>query len=172
MVTPHIETLCTLLAQVLGARQLSLCTAESCTGGLISASCTQLSGSSAWFERGWVTYANAAKTTELGVPDDLIRAHGAVSEPVAAAMARGAQQRAGVHASVATTGVAGPTGGSPEKPVGLVWFGWCVGTQLWTESQHFAGDRAAVRAAAVAHALARLHTYLTQSPEPEATTDQ
>lgn len=170
--TPSLADTVQQLAAQLMQRQQQMATAESCTGGGIAAACTDLSGSSAWFERGWVTYANAAKTTELGVPDDLIRAHGAVSEPVAAAMARGAQQRAGVHASVATTGVAGPTGGSLEKPVGLVWFGWCVGTQLWTESQHFEGDRAAVRAAAVAHALARLHTYLTPSPEPEATTDQ
>lgn len=160
-IADSVQQVATLLVQ----RQQQMATAESCTGGGIATACTDLSGSSTWFERGWVTYANAAKTTELGVSEDLIRTHGAVSEPVAAAMARGAQERAGVHVSVATTGVAGPTGGSPDKPVGLVWFGWCVGTQRWTESQHFQGDRAAVRAAAVAYALKRLLTYLKQSSE-------
>jgi nicotinamide-nucleotide amidase len=124
MVTPHIETLCASLAQVLGARQLSLCTAESCTGGLIAASCTQLSGSSAWFERGFVTYSNAAKHQLLGVPSGLIETHGAVSEEVARAMAFGALAHSRAHLSVAVTGVAGPTGGSPSKPVGTVWLAW------------------------------------------------
>ena len=151
--TPSLADTVQQLAAQLMQRQQQMATAESCTGGGIAAACTDLSGSSAWFERGWVTYANAAKTTELGVPDDLIRAHGAVSEPVAAAMARGAQQRAGVHASVATTGVAGPTGGSNEKPVGTVWFAWCIQGVCSSEMRQFEGDRAAVRGATVSHAL-------------------
>ena len=150
---PEILQLCTELAQALKASGRMLTTAESCTGGLIAACCTGLSGSSDWFERGFVTYSNAAKTEQLGVPAALIEAHGAVSEPVAHAMALGALAHSRAQASVAVTGVAGPTGGSPEKPVGLVWFGWALGDQAWTESRRFDGDRDAVRAATVRHGL-------------------
>ncbi|EER58303.1 CinA domain protein [Acidovorax delafieldii 2AN] len=97
-----------------------LATAESCTGGMIAAACTDLAGSSQWFERGFVTYSNAAKTELLGVPAALIEAHGAVSEPVARAMAEGAVAHSPAQVAVAVTGVAGPTGGSAEKPVGTV----------------------------------------------------
>jgi nicotinamide-nucleotide amidase len=107
-----------------------MATAESCTGGLIAAACTDLPGSSRWLERGFVTYSNAAKTELLGVPADLIAQHGAVSEPVARAMAAGAARHAPVQASVAVTGVAGPDGGSADKPVGTVWFGWSVQGEL------------------------------------------
>lgn len=148
------------LAQRLRTTGHTLATAESCTGGLIAASCTSLSGSSDWFERGFVTYSNAAKTAQLGVPAELIAAHGAVSEPVARAMVLGAQARAGVHCAVAVTGVAGPTGGSPDKPVGTVWFGWCVGDRVWTARQRFDGDRATVRAATVHRALSELLAQL------------
>ena len=144
------------LAHALTQRQWLLATAESCTGGLIAAACTDLAGSSTWFERGFVTYSNAAKTELLGVPAALIAAHGAVSEPVARAMAEGALAHARAQVSVAVTGVAGPTGGSADKPVGTVWFGWCVNGHASTEQQRFAGDRAAVRAQTVAHALAGL----------------
>ena len=135
-------------------------TAESCTGGMIAAACTDLSGSSNWFERGWVTYSNAAKITELGVPAQLIAEHGAVSEPVARAMAAGALQHAPAQVSVAVTGVAGPTGGSADKPVGTVWFGWATPAGVISEVQHFSGNRAAVRAATVQHALKRLLALL------------
>ena len=135
-------------------------TAESCTGGMIAAACTDLSGSSNWFERGWVTYSNAAKTTELGVPAALIAQHGAVSEPVARAMAEGALNNASAQVGVAVTGVAGPTGGSPDKPVGTVWFGWATPAGVVSEVQHFDGDRAAVRSATVQHALKRLLALL------------
>lgn len=148
--------LCEHLAQRLPGRGFMLATAESCTGGLIAGACTDLSGSSLWFERGFVTYSNAAKTEMLGVDAALIATHGAVSEPVARAMAEGAAQRAGVQASVAVTGVAGPTGGSAEKPVGTVWFAWSVAGTTTAEHRRFAGDRAAVRAATVQHALQRL----------------
>ena len=148
------------LATQLRRRGWLLATAESCTGGLIAAACTDLAGSSDWFERGFVTYSNAAKTELLGVPAALIAQHGAVSEPVARAMAEGAIDRSHAQVAVAVTGVAGPTGGSADKPVGMVWFGWCVAGQTHSQVQHFAGDRAAVRAATVRHALARLQALL------------
>lgn len=150
---PEILQLCTDLAQALKTQGAMMATAESCTGGLIAACCTGLSGSSDWFERGFVTYSNAAKTEQLGVPAALIEAHGAVSEPVARAMALGAVAHSRAQVSVAVTGVAGPTGGSADKPVGLVWFGWAVGEQAWTECRRFEGDRDAVRAATVRHGL-------------------
>ena len=149
------------LAAVLTQRGWRLATAESCTGGLIAAACTDLAGSSAWFERGFVTYSNAAKTELLGVPADLIATHGAVSEPVAHAMAAGAVAHARAQVSVAVTGVAGPSGGSADKPVGTVWFGWHLPDHTETDCRRFAGDRAAVRAQTVAHALARLLELVT-----------
>ena len=145
-----------LLADLMLENGLFMATAESCTGGMIAAACTDLAGSSAWFERGFVTYSNAAKTELLGVDAALITQHGAVSEPVARAMAFGAIRHSHAQVSVAVTGVAGPTGGSSEKPVGTVWFGFSAAGQLLSERQCFAGDRAAVRIATVRHALKRL----------------
>lgn len=150
------------LAAILTHRNEMLVTAESCTGGLIAGACTDLAGSSEWFERGFVTYSNAAKTELLGVPAELIAQHGAVSEPVARAMAEGAVARSHAQLSVAVTGVAGPGGGSEAKPVGTVWLGWHVNGHTVTECRHFAGDRAAVRQATVQHALARLEEMLTR----------
>lgn len=149
---PLVEQLAAQLLQ----RQWLLVTAESCTGGLIAGACTDLSGSSNWFERGFVTYSNAAKTELLGVPATLIETHGAVSEEVARAMAAGALKHSHSQVAVAVTGVAGPTGGTAEKPVGLVWFGFALPSSVLTEQMHFTGDRAAVRAATVKHALTRL----------------
>ncbi len=146
----------TELATRLRARDWMMASAESCTGGLIAAACTELSGSSDWFERGFVTYSNAAKTDSLGVPAALIEAHGAVSEPVARAMAAGAVAHSAAHCALSVTGVAGPTGGSADKPVGTVWFGWSTPAGVTTEHRRFDGDRAAVRAQAVRHALAGL----------------
>ena len=157
---PALEADLAHISSTLLARGWMLATAESCTGGLIAAACTDLAGSSQWFERGFVSYSNAAKTELLGVPAALIDAHGAVSEPVARAMAEGAIQRSAAHASVAVTGVAGPTGGSRAKPVGTVWFGWHVAGTTHSELRRFAGDRAAVRAQTVRHALARLAQLL------------
>ena len=151
------------LAERLLSLQWQMATAESCTGGLISACCTDLAGSSAWFDRGFVTYSNDAKTHMLGVPPDMISAHGAVSEPVAHAMAIGAVYRSKAQVSVAVTGVAGPSGGSPEKPVGTVWFGWCINGLVSTELQHFEGDRQLIRQATVLYALAGLLNRLPQS---------
>ncbi len=144
------------LAIQLQARRWMLATAESCTGGLIAGACTDLSGSSNWFVRGFVTYSNEAKTELLGVDAALITQHGAVSEAVARAMAAGALAHSQAQVAVAVTGVAGPTGGSPDKPVGLVWFGLALPGQVLTEQMNFSGDRAAVRAATVQHALRRL----------------
>ena len=145
-----------LLADLMLKNTLFLATAESCTGGMIAAACTDLAGSSAWFERGFVTYSNAAKTELLGVDAVLIAQYGAVSEPVARAMAFGAISNSHAQVSVAVTGVAGPAGGSLEKPVGTVWFGFSASGQLLSEQKCFAGDRAAVRLATVHHALKRL----------------
>ena len=144
------------LATQLQQRRWMLATAESCTGGLIAGACTDLSGSSNWFERGFVTYSNAAKTELLSVDAALITEHGAVSEAVARAMVEGALTHAHAQVAVAVTGVAGPTGGTADKPVGLVWFGLALPGQVLTEKMHFPGDRATVRAATVQHALRRL----------------
>ena len=144
------------LADLLLRKQLKLVTAESCTGGLIAAACTDLAGSSAWFERGFVTYSNEAKHELLGVEERILRRAGAVCEGVARAMAQGALAHSKAQVAVAVTGVAGPTGGSPAKPVGTVWFGFAVPGQVITEKCLFAGDRAAVRAATVQHAFTRL----------------
>jgi nicotinamide-nucleotide amidase len=149
-------TLCTQLAEALLAHGWKLATAESCTGGMIAAACTDLAGSSNWFDRGFVTYSNEAKTDALGVAPELIAGHGAVSEVVARAMAFGAVRHSLAQVGVAVTGVAGPTGGSPDKPVGTVWFGFQVDGRLSSEKMHFPGDRAAVRGATVEYALQRL----------------
>jgi nicotinamide-nucleotide amidase len=152
------------LAAALLARGWFLATAESCTGGMIAAACTDLAGSSGWFERGFVTYSNEAKTELLGVPSPLIDQHGAVSEPVAEAMAQGAIAHSRARVAVAVTGVAGPTGGSAAKPVGTVWFGFAVDGRVTGERQLFPGDRAAVRAATVRHALEGLLARLRTAP--------
>ena len=148
--------LTTLLAQRLIEKKLRLVSAESCTGGLIAAACTDLAGSSAWFERGFVTYSNDAKIELLGVEARLLRRAGAVCEGVARAMVTGAMTHSHSQVAVAVTGVAGPTGGSPSKPVGTVWFGFAVPGKVVTEKCRFDGDRATVRAATVRHALTRL----------------
>jgi nicotinamide-nucleotide amidase len=146
------------LAQVLKQRGWRMATAESCTGGGIAAACTDVAGSSEWFERGFVTYSNAAKTELLAVDAVLIEQHGAVSEPVVRAMAEGAVAHAHAHAqvSVAVTGIAGPGGGSADKPVGTVWLAWHVAGATKAHRIHFNGDRAAVRAATVRLALTGL----------------
>jgi len=145
------------VAQALEAKGWMLATAESCTGGLIAATCTGLAGSSAWFDRGAVTYSNEAKTDMLGVPPELIAQHGAVSEPVARAMAEGMLQRSKAHIAVAVTGVAGPGGGSPDKPVGTVWLAWAAhgngGKEVQACRLSLQGDRNHVRGRTVEQAL-------------------
>ena len=155
-----LEANLTQISLRLLARRHLLATAESCTGGMIAAACTDLAGSSQWFERGFITYSNEAKAEMLGVPAALIEQHGAVSEPVARAMADGALAHSRAHVSLAVTGVAGPTGGSADKPVGTVWLAWSVNGETHSEMQHFAGDRAAVRTATVRYALQRLLGFL------------
>jgi len=135
-------------------RRWMLATAESCTGGRIAGALTDVAGSSDVVDRGFVTYSNEAKAEMLGVPAELIAAQGAVSAAVAAEMARGAVERSRAEVAVAVTGVAGPGGGTAEKPVGLVWFGLARrGRSVATERHVFPGDRAAVRAASVRRAL-------------------
>ena len=136
-----IEELVKQLAAKLTEKGWMLATAESCTGGMIAAACTDLAGSSQWFDRGFVTYSNEAKTEMLGVPAELIAKHGAVSEEVVRAMAEGAIRHSRAQVSIAVTGVAGPGGGSVEKPVGTVWVG--INTPNTIKSIHLqlSGDR-------------------------------
>lgn len=153
------ETIVNLALQVgraLESRGLMVATAESCTGGLVAGAITEIAGSSAWFERGFVTYTNHAKVELLGVPAELIEQHGAVSEEVACAMADGALDESRAQWSVAITGVAGPSGGTRHKPVGLVCFAWADATGAQSESVRFEGDRAEVRERAVIYALGGL----------------
>ena len=150
-----------ILASLLLTRGWKIALAESCTGGLVCAALTELSRSSEWFERGYITYSNQAKTECLGVPEALIQTHGAVSEPVAKAMAQGAQRNASVNVGVSITGIAGPTGGTAEKPVGTVCFGWTMpsaaGEHVTTcQTKLFSGDRQSIRQQATEHALAGL----------------
>lgn len=150
----------TLLADC-RARGYMLATAESCTGGLIGAALTAIAGSSDVVDRGFITYSNEAKHDLVGVPTDLIERHGAVSEPVARAMAEGALLRSRATIAISVTGVAGPGGGSVEKPVGLVWFGLAKrDEQTETDRQVFPGDRTGVRSATVAHAFALIRARL------------
>lgn len=134
--------------------QLLLATAESCTGGWTAQVITHTAGSSGWFERGFVTYSNQAKVDMLGVRQEILDRHGAVSPETAAEMAAGALKNSKAMISLAITGIAGPTGGSPGKPVGTVCFAWCrIGETAVAETAVFAGDREAVRRQAVLHAL-------------------
>ena len=149
----ELENLVDELAASLLEKGWCLATAESCTGGWIAKCCTDRAGSSAWFERGFVTYSNAAKHELLRVPAAALESAGAVSGEVAAQMADGARRGAGVQFALAVTGIAGPDGGTPEKPVGTVWFGWSQPGRTETERLRFEGDRDAVRRQAVAHAL-------------------
>jgi nicotinamide-nucleotide amidase len=154
--TVNDEAAVPALAAALRGRGWKLATAESCTGGLIAAACTSVAGSSDWFERGWVSYSNAAKSELLGVPAALIEAQGAVSEAVARAMAAGALARSHAALALAVTGIAGPGGAVPGKPVGTVWLAWGTPTAIDAERLQLGGDRGAVRSATVRAALARL----------------
>lgn len=160
MMSDDISVRVRTLATLLGRRGQRLVTAESCTGGLVAGALTTLPGSSNWYERGWVTYSNAAKIDELGVDPHLLATHGAVSEIVAAAMAGGARIAGRADFALSITGIAGPDGGTAEKPVGMVCFGWATPTHTLTETWHFSGDRQRVREESVAHALAGLIALL------------
>ena len=149
----QISQLATELGLLLQALNAQVTTAESCTGGGIAEAITRIAGSSAWFEAGFVTYSNQQKTRQLNVPEPLFVQVGAVSREVVEAMVRGAQAQSGARFAVAVSGVAGPGGGSPEKPVGTVWLAWGAGDQITTERRHFPGNRDEVRQQTVIAAL-------------------
>jgi len=151
------------LGAALKARSEQVACGESCTGGWVAKCLTDVPGSSQWFACGLVTYGNDAKTRLLSVPAQLLARHGAVSEETVRAMAAGARAVARADYAVAISGVAGPDGGSPDKPVGTVWFAWCSGEETLSERCHFPGDREAVRRASVAHALRGLLELLPSS---------
>ena len=159
----------TVLAGELGEACVSqgrrLIIAESCTGGGVAEAITRVAGSSGWFDRGFVTYSDAAKLEMLGVLEETLAAHGAVSEETVREMASRALERSSAHAAVAVTGIAGPSGGSVEKPVGLVWFAWSLrGGSVVVESRRFGGDRDGVRRQAVIYALRGLLELLRNTP--------
>jgi len=145
-----VEQLATLLLH----KGWRMATAESCTGGWIAKCCTDRAGSSAWFDRAYIAYSNEAKMDMLAVKPGVLQQYGAVSEVVARQMAQGALLASGVEAALAVTGIAGPDGGSAEKPVGLVWFAWAIrGQNASSDCREFGGDRESVRRQSVLHAL-------------------
>jgi nicotinamide-nucleotide amidase len=158
-----ITALAAQAGSALQNKRWMLATAESITGGSISQAITDIAGSSAWFDCGFVTYSNASKTDHLDVPDALIAQHGAVSEEVAAAMAQGALANSNAQIALATTGIAGPTGAVPGKPVGTVCFAWATAHKVETERCLFSGDRHAVREQTAHHALKKLCHLLEQA---------
>lgn len=158
--TNDILDLASKVGRALEAKRLVLATAESCTGGGVSQAITDIAGSTGWFDCGFVTYSNASKTELLVVPAALIAQFGSVSEEVAGRMAEGALANSTADVAVSTTGIAGPTGAVPGKPVGTVCFGWARGDSTFTERLVFQGDRQAVREQAVAHALQGLLRFI------------
>ena len=162
MNTSHIVT---TLAEILQSKNWKMAAAESCTGGLVCANLTEIAGSSQWFERGYITYSNQAKMECLGVPSKLLETFGAVSEEVAKAMAEGAQVNAGVNVAVSITGIAGPSGGSADKPVGMVCFAWAIRNAageniVHTKTMLFDGDRHGIREQACDYVLSELAKLL------------
>ena len=158
-----LRALAAELGKSLAPAGLRIATAESCTGGWIAKVLTDVAGSSGWVTGGIVAYSNAAKTRLLGVSSELIHAHGAVSEAVVRAMAEGALAYAGADLAVAVSGIAGPEGGTPDKPVGTVWFAWADG-RTRAACRHFDGDREAVRRQTVRHALEGVLLGLARDP--------
>ena len=155
-----INELAAQVGRALQDKELLLATAESCTGGGVSQAITEIAGSTGWFDCGFVCYSNASKTELLEVPAAMIAQFGSVSEEVAAAMAQGALANSNAHVAVSTTGIAGPTGAVPGKPVGTVCFGWANGDTVHTERLVFSGDRHAVREQTVIHALQGLMRFI------------
>ena len=148
-----MEALAKRVGERLKARAAMLVSAESCTGGWIAQAVTAVAGSSAWFDRGFITYSNEAKREMLGVSAQTLASHGAVSEQTAREMARGALERSAATLAVSVTGIAGPGGGSAEKPVGTVCFAWAAGGEVTSETRRFSGDRESVRRQSVIRAL-------------------
>jgi nicotinamide-nucleotide amidase len=159
-VTNDIIDLATRVGRALHAKGLLLCTAESCTGGGVAQAVTEIAGSSDWFDCGFITYSNASKAELLDVSPALMAQLGTVSEEVAQAMAEGALANSNAHVALATTGIAGPTGAVPGKPVGTVCFAWSMGDASHTERRVFQGDRHAVREQTVIHSLQGLLRFL------------
>jgi nicotinamide-nucleotide amidase len=160
-----LEALAAEVGHVLSARGLMLATAESCTGGWVAQAVTAIAGSSAWFDRGFVTYSNSAKRDMLGVSAETLERHGAVSEATVAEMAHGALRHSQAQVACAISGIAGPTGGSDSKPVGTVCFAWSwVGGETRCETRHLPGDRREVRARALRHALEGVLSGLAAMP--------
>lgn len=161
------DALITAASRVLGATLLAqglrVATVESCTGGGIAQAITCVAGSSAWFDMGWVTYSNAAKSQLVGVPATLIATHGAVSAAVVRAMAEGARRASGASWAVAVSGVAGPSGGTPDKPVGLVWIAWAGPEGTVVEHNYWPSERATVRCQTVYRAISQLNALLLTS---------
>ncbi len=149
-----MEMLAAQVGQLLQAQGLMLATAESCTGGGVGQAITEIAGSSEWFERGFITYSNESKREMLGVSQDALKLHGAVSEAVVREMVAGALQKSRAQVALAVSGIAGPTGGTPEKPVGTVWFAWGLRDgDVFARLHHLDGNRAAIRAQSVQIAL-------------------
>lgn len=153
------------VGRTLQQRGLMLATAESCTGGGVAQAITEIAGSSEWFECGFVTYSNEAKMAMLKVPEETLARHGAVSYETAQAMAQGAIANSRATVALSTTGIAGPGGAAPGKPVGMVCFGWALAEQVQVDHVIFSGDRHAVREQSVEHALQGLLNFLAAHPE-------
>lgn len=151
------------IGKLLSARQQQVSCAESCTGGGVSFALTEISGSSAWFERAFITYGNQAKIDLIGVSEQSLQQYGAVSEQVALEMAKGAKRAAKANFALAVTGIAGPTGGSGEKPVGTVCFAWVSQRIEWQQTQIFLGNRQQVREQSIAHSLKQLLAIIQAS---------
>lgn len=163
-----IETIAAELADELLRRQWRMATAESCTGGGMAVACTDLAGSSVWFECAFVTYTNEAKQSMLGVSAQLLEQHGAVSAETVQAMVKGAVDNSCARVAIAASGIAGPGGGTPDAPVGTVWLGWGDADQQQVCCYHFEGDRSAVRKAAVKQGLSGLLGWLLGSSQTGA----
>jgi nicotinamide-nucleotide amidase len=161
----ELDGLARKLGEALRGRRWHVASAESCTGGLLAKTLTDIPGSSSWFGWGFVTYADEAKTAMLGVPEALVATHGAVSEQVARAMAEGARRVSGAEVAVAVTGIAGPHGATSDKPVGTVWLAWAGPSGTRAEQEVFAGDREAVRRQSVAHALRGVQLELDRAQD-------
>lgn len=151
------------IGEKLKAKNWQLATAESCTGGLVGKCLTDIAGSSAWYDCGFITYSNQAKMRLLQVPESTLEAYGAVSEQTAQAMATGALKNSGAHITLSITGIAGPTGGSTEKPVGMVCFAWATQESLQSSTQYFQGNREQIREQAAHYALSGLVAHLKNS---------
>lgn len=152
--------LATKVGEQLTQKKLLLATAESCTGGGVAQAVTEIGGSSGWFECGFITYSNASKSELLSISPALIAQHGAVSEEIAAAMAEGALSNSEAHVALSTTGIAGPLGAVPGKPIGTICFAWSMNGKTRTERVHFDGDRKSIRHQTVVHALKGLLQFL------------